>query len=240
MEAPKPFVLCDNLVKIYKVADLEVVALQGLDLEVRAGEIMALIGPSGAGKSTLLNVIGGLDVPSAGRVQVGGWDLLAMKDADRVRYKQEVVGFVWQQPSRNLLPYLSARENVEMPLLISGKPGRARRARALELLEIVGLSERADFRPDRLSGGEQQRVARLCCSGTSSRAKLIRSQPRKYLRPCGASTRSTIPPSSWSLTIRWYLAWSNVWLPSGMGAPAPRSVVNATQKAETCSTRKNG
>jgi peptide/nickel transport system ATP-binding protein len=159
MEAPKPFVLCDNLVKIYKVADLEVVALQGLDLEVRAGEIMALIGPSGAGKSTLLNVIGGLDVPSAGRVQVGGWDLLAMKDADRVRYKQEVVGFVWQQPSRNLLPYLSARENVEMPLLISGKPGRARRARALELLEIVGLSERADFRPDRLSGGEQQRVA---------------------------------------------------------------------------------
>lgn len=159
MEALKPFVLCDNLVKIYKVADLEVVALQGLDLEVGPGEIIALVGPSGAGKSTLLNVIGGLDVPSAGRVQVSGWDLLAMKDPDRVRYKQQVVGFVWQQPARNLLPYLTARENVELPMMIAGIAARERRNRSLELLDVVGLADRADFRPDRLSGGQQQRVA---------------------------------------------------------------------------------
>jgi peptide/nickel transport system ATP-binding protein len=152
------FVSCDNLVKIYKVADLEVVALQGLDLELARGEMMALVGPSGSGKSTLLNVIGGLDVPSAGGVWVAGWDLLKLKSRDRVRYKRETVGFVWQQPARNLLTYLSARENVELPMQLNGVKSSARTKRALELLDTVGLAERADFRPDRLSGGEQQRV----------------------------------------------------------------------------------
>jgi peptide/nickel transport system ATP-binding protein len=155
----RPFVLCDNLVKIYKVADLEVVALQGLDLEIQEGEIMALVGPSGAGKSTLLNVIGGLDTPSAGNVWVAGRDLLKMKTADRVCYKREVVGFMWQQPARNLLPYLSARENVELPMVLDGvRPGE-RRERSMALLEAVGLADRAEFRPDRLSGGQQQRIA---------------------------------------------------------------------------------
>lgn len=153
------YILCDNLVKIYKVANLEVVALQGLDLEVNQGEMLALVGPSGAGKSTLLNVIGGLDIPSAGTVWVADWDLLAMKENDRVKYKQEVVGFVWQQPSRNLLTYLTARENVELPMEISGKSSSFRKARSAELLEIVGLADRMDFKPDRLSGGQQQRVA---------------------------------------------------------------------------------
>jgi peptide/nickel transport system ATP-binding protein len=153
------FVLCDNLVKIYKVADLEVVALQGLDLELAQGEMMALVGPSGAGKSTLLNVIGGLDTPSAGGVSVNGWDLLKMKNRDRVNFKREVVGFVWQQPSRNLLLYLSARENVELPMQFNRVRAGDRKKRALELLDAVGLADRADFRPDRLSGGEQQRVA---------------------------------------------------------------------------------
>jgi len=153
------FVLCDNLVKIYKVADLEVVALQGLDLELAKGEMMALVGPSGAGKSTLLNVIGGLDAPSAGGVWVNGWDLLKMKNRDRVNYKRAVVGFVWQQPSRNLLLYLSARENVELPMQFNRVKASERKKRALELLDAVGLADRADFRPDRLSGGEQQRVA---------------------------------------------------------------------------------
>ncbi|HUF39452.1 MAG TPA: ATP-binding cassette domain-containing protein [Anaerolineales bacterium] len=152
-------VLCDNLVKIYKVADLEVVALQGLDLEVRAGETIALIGPSGAGKSTLLNLLGGLDVPSAGRLVVAGRDLLKMGEADRVEYKRDMVGFVWQQPSRNLLPYLTARENVELPMLLAGVGTAARKKRALELLDRVMLSDRANFRPERLSGGQQQRVA---------------------------------------------------------------------------------
>jgi peptide/nickel transport system ATP-binding protein len=150
-------IFCDNLVKIYKIADLEVVALQGLDLEVAQGEMIALVGASGSGKSTLLNVIGGLDVPSAGRIEVAGKDLLTLSERERVTYKRETVGFVWQQPSRNLLPYLTARENVELPMSL--KVGRERRERALSLLEMVGLPDRADFRPDRLSGGQQQRVS---------------------------------------------------------------------------------
>ena len=153
------FVVCDNLFKIYAVADLEVVALQGLNLELAKGEMAALVGPSGVGKSTLLNVIGGLDTPSAGGVQVAGWDLLRMTDPQRVAYKRQVVGFVWQQPARNLLSYLSARENVELPMQHRGVKADLRGRRAMELLDIVGLAERADFRPERLSGGEQQRVA---------------------------------------------------------------------------------
>lgn len=153
------FVNCDNLVKIYKVADLEVVALQGLDLTVSKGDILALVGPSGAGKSTLLNVIGGLDTPSAGKVQVADYDLLAMKDKDRVKYKRELVGFVWQQPSRNLLPYLSAKENIELPMMLNNVKSSIRSRRALELLDLVGLADRADFRPSQLSGGQQQRAA---------------------------------------------------------------------------------
>jgi ABC-type lipoprotein export system ATPase subunit len=153
------FVHCDNLVKIYQVADLEVIALQGLTLDLARGEMMALVGPSGVGKSTLLNVLGGLDRPSAGGVSVAGWDLLRMKDRDRVEYKRRVVGFVWQQPARNLLPYLSAQENIELPMQHNGVPAGVRRSRTLELLEVVVLADRAGFRPEHLSGGEQQRAA---------------------------------------------------------------------------------
>ena len=153
------FVVCDNLFKIYKVADLEVVALQGLNLELAQSEMVALVGPSGVGKSTLLNVIGGLDTPSAGSVRVAGWDLLRMNDRQRVTYKRQVVGFVWQQTARNLLSYLSARENVELPMQHRGVKADVREKTALELLDVVGLADRADFRPERLSGGEQQRVA---------------------------------------------------------------------------------
>jgi peptide/nickel transport system ATP-binding protein len=153
------FVYCNNLVKIYKIADLEVVALQGLDLELHAGEMIALVGPSGAGKSTLLNVIGGLDTPSAGTVHIAGHDLLQMKDRDRTRYKKEVVGFVWQQSARNLLPYLTAQENVELPMMLNGQPGHQREKKAKELLDVVGLSDRSKFHPYQLSGGQQQRVA---------------------------------------------------------------------------------
>jgi peptide/nickel transport system ATP-binding protein len=155
----KPVVRCDGLFKIYKFGELEVVALQGLNLELAQGEMMALVGPSGVGKSTLLNVVGGLDTPSAGEVQVAGWDLRWMKDRERVEYKRQIVGFVWQQPARNLLPYLSARENVELPMQHNGVEAAARKTRSLELLDVVGLADRADFQPDRLSGGEQQRVA---------------------------------------------------------------------------------
>jgi ABC-type lipoprotein export system ATPase subunit len=152
-------IVCDNLVKIYKVADLEVVALQGLDLVVEEGEFIAIVGASGSGKSTLLNVLGGLDTPSAGRARVAGHDLLDMSSRDRTLYRRRVVGFIWQQTARNLLPYLNAVENVELPMTLDGGSARHRRFRAMELLERVGLSDRADHRPAQLSGGEQQRVA---------------------------------------------------------------------------------
>ena len=155
--SPAPMILCENLVRIYKVADLEVVALQGLDLSVERGEVMAIIGNSGSGKSTLLNVIGGLDRPSAGRIVVDGHDLLKMGDAELVAYRRDTVGFVWQSNARNLVPWLTARENVELPMLVGRRPGRAARAR--ELLEMVGLGHRAGSRLVQLSGGEQQRVA---------------------------------------------------------------------------------
>jgi putative ABC transport system ATP-binding protein len=155
----EPFIFCENLVKIYKVADLEAVALQGLDLQIQRGELMAIIGNSGSGKSTLLNILGGLDRPSAGRVTVGGRDLLKMSESQLVRYKREVVGFVWQQTARNMLPYLTAIENVELPMVISGRFGRAERLWARELLEVVGLAGRVRHKLSELSGGEQQRVA---------------------------------------------------------------------------------
>lgn len=156
---PEVQIACDNLVKIYKVAELEVVALQGLDLHVRFGELVAVVGASGSGKSTLLNILGGLDEPSAGGAVVGGHDLLRMSDRDRVAYRRRVVGFVGQQTAHNLLPYLSAVDNVELPMILDGRRGLARRTRAFELLERVGLTSRARHTPDRLSGGEQQRVA---------------------------------------------------------------------------------
>jgi ABC-type lipoprotein export system ATPase subunit len=152
-------ITCDNLVKIYKVADLEVVALQGLDLLVEPGEFIALVGASGSGKSTLMNILGGLDTPSAGRAVVAGHVVGEMGRRERTAYRRRVIGFVWQQTARNLLPYLTARQNVELPMLLDGVGRRERASRTGELLERVGLAERADHRPDHLSGGEQQRVA---------------------------------------------------------------------------------
>ena len=152
-------IICQDLFKIYKIADLEVVALRGLDLKVKLGELMAIVGASGSGKTTLLNILGGLDVPSAGKVTVGKRDLLHISGRDLVRYRRQDVGFVWQQVGRNLIPYLSALKNVELPLILLGWSPRKRRKRAEEMLEAVGLTARRHYRPDRLSGGEQQRVA---------------------------------------------------------------------------------
>jgi len=150
---------CDNLVKIYKVADLEVQALQGLDLHVEAGELVAIVGTSGSGKSTLQNILGGIDTPTAGKAEVAGFDLTSLSSKERTIYRRRVVGFVWQQTSRNLLPYLTAQENVELPLILDGMRGSDRRAYSQELLHLIRLEDRARRRPEELSGGEQQRVA---------------------------------------------------------------------------------
>jgi ABC-type lipoprotein export system ATPase subunit len=153
------YIECSGLFKIYKAADLEVVALRGLELEVTKGEIIAIVGASGSGKSTLLNILAGYDVPSAGTIRVGEYDLLQMTNREVVEYRRHEVGFIWQETSRNLFPYLSALENVELPMVISGAPGAERHRRALELLDVVGLADRAGHNPAQLSGGEQQRVA---------------------------------------------------------------------------------
>jgi ABC-type lipoprotein export system ATPase subunit len=163
----EPFILCENLIKIYRLEGVlsrpgeggEVQALQGLDLAVQRGEMVGVVGASGSGKSTLLNILGGLDRPSAGRVVVGGRDLARFSPAQLDHYRREVVGFVWQQAGRNLIPYLTALENVQVPLTLSGNLGRHARARPGDLLRLVGLEERAAHRLEELSGGEQQRVA---------------------------------------------------------------------------------
>jgi putative ABC transport system ATP-binding protein len=155
----EPFILCDNLVKIYKIAGLEVVALQGLDLAVAKGELLGIVGASGSGKSTLMNILGGLDRPSAGRVWVNGRSLLEMSEAALTDYRRSQVGFIWQQGARNLIPFLTAMENVELPMTLAGQPPSRTRKRAEELLEAVGLSDRRNHSLPQLSGGEQQRVA---------------------------------------------------------------------------------
>jgi ABC-type lipoprotein export system ATPase subunit len=152
-----PMILCDNLVKIYKTKETEVVALQGLDLTIQKGELTAIIGKSGSGKSTILNIIAGLDRPSAGSIHVDGKNLLKFNDRQLMMYNRETIGFVWQNKARNLLPYLSAELNVQVPMMITGLKNRRDRAR--ELLDMVGLKNRYKSRLGELSGGEQQRVA---------------------------------------------------------------------------------
>jgi ABC-type lipoprotein export system ATPase subunit len=152
-------IACDNLVRIYQSEGIEVQALQGLDLLVDDGELVAIVGASGSGKSTLLSVLSGLDVPTAGRVRVGPWDLMSMTPRERVEYRRTMVGFVWQQTARNLVPYLTAAENVEFPQALAGVRAKARRRRAADLLDALGVGYCARRQPGQMSGGEQQRVA---------------------------------------------------------------------------------
>jgi peptide/nickel transport system ATP-binding protein len=161
-EREEHFISASGLVKIFQVAGLEVVALQGLDLEVARGEILALVGPSGSGKSTLLNALGGLDRPSAGRLEIDGQNLLTFTQSELTAYRREQVGFVWQQTARNLLPYLSARQNIELLMTLAGRGWRARRAWASELIAAVDMTEHAGHKPPQLSGGQQQRVSIAC------------------------------------------------------------------------------
>jgi ABC-type lipoprotein export system ATPase subunit len=152
-------VACDRLVRIYAADGIEVQALQGLDLLIDEGELTAVVGASGSGKSTLMNILAGLDAPTAGSVRVAGHDLSAMNSRDRVSYRRTTVGFIWQQTSRNLLPYLTGQQNVIMPMRFRGvaRPRRARRA--MDLLEVLGVAHCASRKPEQMSGGEQQRTA---------------------------------------------------------------------------------
>jgi ABC-type lipoprotein export system ATPase subunit len=158
-ESATPFIVCDELTKVYKTGEIETMALAGLDLEVLQGEVLAIVGPSGSGKTTLLNILGGLDRPTSGTALVGGVNLLELTPGGLMRYRRDVVGFVWQQNARNLLPHLTALQNVELPLQLRGADPHERRARARDLLETVGIGERMEHRLLELSGGEQQRVA---------------------------------------------------------------------------------
>lgn len=163
-------IVCDNLVKIYKTKDTEVLALQGMDMTIHEGEFVAIIGRSGSGKSTFLNMVGGLDRPSAGRLLVDGLDLFKLSEEELVSYKRRTVGFVWQNNARNLLPYLTARQNIELPMEFMQKkekreqqalfpPHRTKSERADYLLDLVGLGAKKNSRLTQLSGGEQQRIA---------------------------------------------------------------------------------
>jgi ABC-type lipoprotein export system ATPase subunit len=169
-------VVCDNLVRIYQTEAVEVQALQGLDLLVHAGEMLALVGASGSGKSTLLNVLAGVDAPTAGRARVAGHDLLALSRRDRVRYRRHVVGFVRQQAARNLVPYLTAAQVVDLPMTLAGLPRGERARRTVELLDALGVGHCADRRPEQLSGGEQQRVA-ICVALANTPQVLLADEP---------------------------------------------------------------
>ena len=150
---------CDGLVKLYKTSEVEVMALQGLELGIERGELIAIIGKSGSGKTTLLNIIGALEQPSAGKIRIDGQELSSMTPKQLEEIRKKKIGFVWQKSSQNLFPYMTAVENIESQLYYERMSKKARREKALSLLEEVGLADKADSFPAELSGGEQQRVA---------------------------------------------------------------------------------
>ena len=146
-----------HLYKTYKDQISEVHAVNDVNISIEEGEFTAIVGPSGSGKTTLLNLIGGLDTPTSGNLFIGGTDISTLKPKEMVDFRLHNIGFVFQ--SFNLIPVLSAKENVAFVMELQGRPKREREARAIELLEAVGLGDRVDSRPAKLSGGQQQRVA---------------------------------------------------------------------------------
>jgi len=150
-------IVIEGLTKTFRVGDVDVHALRGVNLKVESGEFVAIVGPSGSGKSTLFNILGGLTPPTSGRVTIDGRDLMAMTDPERTNLRKRTLGFVFQK--YNLLPTLTARDNIEIARHIAGKNGRDRDPQFEETLKLLGISSRLDHKPRALSGGEQQRVA---------------------------------------------------------------------------------
>ena len=180
----EPLIVCSQLVKIYETADVETVALLGLDLAVAPGERVAILGPGGSGKTTLVNILGGLDRPSAGQVCVDGRDLSKLTDAGLGRYRRESVGFVWQDVGRNLIPYLTALENVELPMALAGRGGD-RRKRAEELLARVGLAGERHSRLDCLSTVQLQQLS-IAAALANGPKLLLADEPTGELNSDGA------------------------------------------------------
>ena len=176
------YIVCQDLFKIFKPADLEVVALRGLDLKIQKGELVAIVGSSGSGKTTLLNILAGLERPSAGQVYVGNRDMLNIPEKELVSYRRTDVGFVWQTTSRNLVPYLSVLENIELPMAISGVNSRKRKERGRELLQVLGMEDKQNRNPGQLSGGEQQRVA-IAVALANQPPLLLADEPTGNLDP---------------------------------------------------------
>ncbi len=152
-----PRVVTKDLIKVYRAGKSEVIALRGLDMDLADGELVAVQGPSGCGKTTLLNLVGGIDRPTAGRIEIDGTNIVDLADAELVRYRRDRVGFVFQ--FFNLVPTLTAGENIQLPMRLAGVAAKNQESRTRGLLELIGLEKRATHRPDELSGGEQQRVA---------------------------------------------------------------------------------
>jgi len=171
-----PVVKIENVIKIHKQGALEVVALQGLDFEVQQGEFVVIVGRSGSGKSSLLQIIGGMDKPSAGKVSVAGMDLTSPLGADILTHFRRNVGFLWQDFTRNLVPYLKAVSNVELPMLLAGVPSKRRRRRSMASLEVTDLLNRTYAKVNVLSGGEQQRLA-LCVALSLGPRLLLADEP---------------------------------------------------------------
>jgi putative ABC transport system ATP-binding protein len=171
---------CEGVVHIYKTGDLEVVALQGLDLDVGVGEMVAIVGRSGSGKTTLMNVLAGLERPSAGRARVGGFDLAQLNDAQRKNYQRRMVGYLWQNTQVNLVSELDVLENVQMPLLGAGWSISDRVQRARYLVDALGLSPRSDNHPAELSAGEQQRLGLAIALANQPRL-LLADEPTSQL-----------------------------------------------------------
>lgn len=147
----------ENLTKIFESEAGDVVALRGVDLSIKKGEFIAIVGPSGSGKSTLLNIIGALDRPTSGKVFIRGVDIFSLSDSELATMRNYLIGFIFQ--SYNLINRTTVQKNVELPAILSGMEGSERARRATKILEVLGIADRASFKPATLSGGQQQRVA---------------------------------------------------------------------------------